>query len=200
MGPRGTRSHAYPCGTPADPPPGKKGRGPESASQPGPMGRSSPEDRIAHRHHTISSNAEAAATATTRHRASRGPWGRRDGGSRSLSPTARGRQARERDVAFPRGERRTPPELLVGPGRLERPTSRLSGVRSNQLSYGPAPTPVAPVGPPRGRAGRASLRSGRDVRTARRAVVVDCDLSPGSRASLIGYPAPPREGRGAGGP
>ena len=26
---------------------------------------------------------------------------------------------------------------LVGPGRLERPTSRLSGVRSNHLSYGP---------------------------------------------------------------
>jgi hypothetical protein len=29
---------------------------------------------------------------------------------------------------------------LVGPGRLELPTSRLSGVRSNHLSYGP---PVA---------------------------------------------------------
>lgn len=27
---------------------------------------------------------------------------------------------------------------MVGPGRFERPTSRLSGVRSNQLSYGPA--------------------------------------------------------------
>ncbi len=27
---------------------------------------------------------------------------------------------------------------LVGPGRLELPTSRLSGVRSNQLSYGPS--------------------------------------------------------------
>ena len=26
---------------------------------------------------------------------------------------------------------------MVGPGRLELPTSRLSGVRSNQLSYGP---------------------------------------------------------------
>ena len=26
---------------------------------------------------------------------------------------------------------------VVGPGRLELPTSRLSGVRSNQLSYGP---------------------------------------------------------------
>lgn len=27
--------------------------------------------------------------------------------------------------------------VVVGPGRLELPTSRLSGVRSNQLSYGP---------------------------------------------------------------
>ena len=32
--------------------------------------------------------------------------------------------------------------LLVGPGRFERPTSPLSGVRSNQLSYGPC-TPLA---------------------------------------------------------
>ena len=30
---------------------------------------------------------------------------------------------------------------LVGPGRLELPTSRLSGVRSNQLSYGPPEAP-----------------------------------------------------------
>ena len=29
------------------------------------------------------------------------------------------------------------PLTLVGPGRLELPTSRLSGVRSNHLSYGP---------------------------------------------------------------
>jgi hypothetical protein len=29
------------------------------------------------------------------------------------------------------------PLALVGPGRLELPTSRLSGVRSNHLSYGP---------------------------------------------------------------
>ena len=28
---------------------------------------------------------------------------------------------------------------MVGPGRLELPTSRLSGVRSNHLSYGPLP-------------------------------------------------------------
>jgi hypothetical protein len=30
------------------------------------------------------------------------------------------------------------PEEVVGPGRLELPTSRLSGVRSNHLSYGPS--------------------------------------------------------------
>lgn len=34
---------------------------------------------------------------------------------------------------------------LVGPGRLELPTSRLSGVRSNQLSYGPQPRITARV-------------------------------------------------------
>ena len=31
-----------------------------------------------------------------------------------------------------------PQKGMVGPGRLELPTSRLSGVRSNQLSYGPS--------------------------------------------------------------
>ena len=30
------------------------------------------------------------------------------------------------------------PSEMVGPGRLELPTSRLSGVRSNHLSYGPS--------------------------------------------------------------
>ena len=33
------------------------------------------------------------------------------------------------------------PTLLVGPGGLEPPTSRLSGVRSNHLSYGPGQDP-----------------------------------------------------------
>ena len=41
---------------------------------------------------------------------------------------------------------------LVGPGRLELPTLRLSGVRSNQLSYGPSAGGVthAPVLEPDG--------------------------------------------------
>ena len=72
--------------------------------------------RVARRHHTIERN----------------PSGPMDGPGRPLllvegrqqSPAARG-------VA------------LVGPGRLERPTSRLSGARSNRLSYGPAPPPAA---------------------------------------------------------
>ena len=37
--------------------------------------------------------------------------------------------------------------IMVGPGRLELPTSRLSGVRSNHLSYGP---PVVDAGCPSG--------------------------------------------------
>ena len=39
---------------------------------------------------------------------------------------------------WPRSCRSVAPiRTMVGPGRLERPTSRLSGVRSNHLSYGP---------------------------------------------------------------
>ena len=34
-----------------------------------------------------------------------------------------------------------PPENRVGQGRVELPTSRLSGVRSNHLSYWPQPVP-----------------------------------------------------------
>ena len=36
-------------------------------------------------------------------------------------------------------ERLAPPCFPVGPGGLEPPTSSLSGMRSNQLSYGPDP-------------------------------------------------------------
>ena len=39
---------------------------------------------------------------------------------------------------------------VVGPGRLELPTSRLSGVRSNQLSYGPSAKTLGLAIAPRG--------------------------------------------------
>ena len=40
---------------------------------------------------------------------------------------------------------RLAPMYLVGLGRVELPTSPLSGVRSNQLSYRPVPTPHSPA-------------------------------------------------------
>jgi hypothetical protein len=57
-------------------------------------------------------------------------------------------RARPRERA-PTGEWMLPvPSGLVGPGRFERPTSPLSGVRSNQLSYGPLhPSSQARWGP-----------------------------------------------------
>ena len=41
-------------------------------------------------------------------------------------------------TALPTELRPQKSKRMVGPGRLELPTSRLSGVRSNQLSYGPS--------------------------------------------------------------
>jgi hypothetical protein len=67
----------------------------------------------------------------------------------------------------PRGREGAGRPGLVGPGRLERPTSRLSGVRSNQLSYGPA-RPRAPRRGP-GRSGRKGCADG--------APAVDCEPS-----------------------
>ena len=37
------------------------------------------------------------------------------------------------------------PEIMVGPSRLELPTSRLSGARSNLLSYGPISAALPPL-------------------------------------------------------
>ena len=54
-------------------------------------------------------------------------------GSRRLAAFALAAPARQPPLA--------PRAKLVGPGRLELPTSRLSGVRSNQLSYGPSAAP-----------------------------------------------------------
>ena len=52
-------------------------------------------------------------------------------------PTELWPRYRERSIESSRSNRCFIQEVLVGPGRLELPTSRLSGVRSNQLSYGP---------------------------------------------------------------
>ena len=57
---------------------------------------------------------------------------------------------------------------LVGLGRLERPTSRLSGVRSNQLSYRPESHPDAPAAGTH-QTGRTRLRPGRRLLTKGRA-------------------------------
>ncbi len=55
-------------------------------------------------------------------------------------------KARRRSFGGPSGAKRSldrdsvrthSQKRMVGPGRLELPTSRLSGVRSNHLSYGP---------------------------------------------------------------
>ena len=48
---------------------------------------------------------------------------------------------------FYSGRTRDGRQVLVGPGRLELPTLRLSGVRSNHLSYGPLGDRISPVGP-----------------------------------------------------
>jgi hypothetical protein len=47
------------------------------------------------------------------------------------------------DVQTPTATRPITAIGLVGPGRIERPTSPLSGVRSDLLSYGPGPTTPA---------------------------------------------------------
>ena len=70
---------------------------------------------------------------------------------RKPSPTAQPRR-----IGHPRPRRAG----LVGPGRIERPTSPLSGVRSDLLSYGPGP--AADPGPKP----ETDARTGRDVRTA----------------------------------
>ena len=69
---------------------------------------------------------------------------KRDSGTADAAPRG---AARQKGRGAPElADRRPPPEGwwghpcgMVGPGRLERPTSRLSGVRSDRLSYGPAP-------------------------------------------------------------
>ena len=73
---------------------------------------------------------------------------------------------------------------LVGPGRLERPTSRLSGVRSNQLSYRPeaSPTHRTPTGVAAGLTGRTGSRTERTCR--RRAAGLYAPRGRGLRGDL----------------
>ena len=86
------------------------------------------------------------------------------------TPRARHKGARARRLAAARSKRtppprrcRAPPRRVVGPGRLERPTSRLSGARSDRLSYGPGPADVVVVA----RLGMGGGPGGRDARAAR---------------------------------
>ena len=112
-----------------------------------------------HRHHTMSKNR--TRQPPTRRRA--GPPARRGGRPRTT-----------------RLDRRPAPGgcELVGPGRLERPTSRLSGVRSNQLSYRPASHPDAtPTAP--GRRRRVVPAEGTGAKDVRRRA--GCMRRPASR-------------------
>ena len=64
-----------------------------------------------------------------------------------------------------------PARTMVGPGRFERPTSPLSGVRSNRLSYGPEPLRASrPHRQPRRLHAGTRRRTWRDVRTAPQAL------------------------------
>ena len=94
-----------------------------------------------------------------------------------LLPHARARVARAHVVSPPHDRKERPPppprrrrSALVGPGRLERPTSRLSGARSNRLSYGPGPAGVAGLVAARGGEcsgkGRAGGAPGADAAAA----------------------------------
>ena len=81
------------------------------------------------------------------------------------------RRTMPKNIPPPRTRRGAPPPPpLVGPGRLERPTSRLSGARSNRLSYGPGPAGVAGLVAARGGEcsgkGRAGGAPGADAAAA----------------------------------
>ena len=90
----------------------------------------------------------------------------------SRCPEIRGRRAEVRscgsttvaaNATIPGSQRPGPASrLLVGLGRFERPTSRLSGVRSNQLSY----RPMSELGEQRS-----------EIRTAPRVLVAPCLLT-----------------------
>ena len=114
-------------------------------------------------------------------------------------PPRRPRTAGGRQAGSPSGRRastpcRRCPRGLVGLGRFERPTSRLSGVRSNQLSYRPK-IDGAEIGTTR--AARISLPAerllARDVQTA-------AGHDPRRPVKIVAEPLLPGRARGGGVP
>ena len=66
--------------------------------------------------------------------------------ARARSPAAIEDREDEQGNKLPGSTNRRRSRRLVGPGRFELPTSPLSGVRSNQLSYGPISFPGVRAG------------------------------------------------------
>ncbi len=69
--------------------------------------------------------------------------------------------------------------IMVGPGRVELPTSRLSGVRSNHLSYGPPfrkdagfPNAKRPAEPIAGRSRERNASAKKEKRRRRRPAIL----------------------------
>ena len=117
---------AYPCRAPPPAPPHERreeGEGRRHPCQSAGRQGTSPERPVAHHHHTMSRVKERLPPL-------RQPTGSSTQGGCPKLPSFTAPEL----MSSPEGEQRPG---LVGPGRLERPTSRLSGVRSNQLSYRP---------------------------------------------------------------
>ena len=144
---------AYPCpGTTDQPRRPRPGTNPKGSAPEGPGG----------------SSCHARFTVTTRFTM-----------SKRLAAQAALSRRRRAPISFRSGQLqgaaapppRSHPRLLVGLGRFERPTSRLSGVRSNQLSYRPGFRGAEPEpserNPPRRNPSLVSvLSSGRDAPAA----------------------------------
>ena len=145
---------------------------------------------------TMPTNDKRARRAST-------PRGQHVTHTSAHTPRARHKGARARVVSPPHDAKEHPPPCacrrraarrparrLVGPGRLERPTSRLSGARSNRLSYGPGPADARVAASATRVAARDGGASGgvggRDARTARPArIVVPPPRPPAPSVSII---------------
>ena len=114
---------------------------PQPRAQTAPAGASRPRDRGGQHTHAVNAThragpkAERLSVTPAFVTLASSPW-KKNGSPGRAAPRRRSTgpgTAAAPSCAPP--SRPGPP--LVGPGRLERPTSRLSGVRSDQLSYGP---------------------------------------------------------------